>query len=227
MQATVADIDCPLVVDLDGTLINTDLLYEGFILILRKNPLYLFSCVFWAFKGKVYLKTKILTIVQIPVELLPYNQEILDFLRREAARGRKIILATASPLSNAMAIAKIHPVFHKVYGTENNINLKGEKKLQLLVDEFGKSKFDYIGNSHSDLQIFSSARYSYLVNPAFLVKSKAKKNSTLKQTWNFKKGSFKSYFKAVRAYQWVKNLLIFVPLLTSHSFFLSNSFLLL
>jgi len=77
----------------------------------------------------------------------------------------------------------------------------------------------YIGNSHSDVQIFSSARYSYLVNPTFLVKTKAKKNSEVKQIWNLKKGSFKSYLKAIRVYQWVKNLLIFVPLITSHSFF--------
>jgi len=219
MQTPIADVDYPLVVDLDGTLINTDLLYEGFILLLRKNPLYLFLCLIWIFRGKAYLKSRILETVHIPAELLPYNKEVLDLLKKEAGSGRKLILATASPLSNALAIAKTHPIFYKVYGTENNINLKGKEKLKILVSEFGKSKFDYIGNSHSDVQIFSSARYSYLVNPTFLVKTKAKKNSEVKQIWNFKKGSFRSYLKAIRAYQWVKNLLIFVPLITSHSFF--------
>src|SRR5262245_29756569 len=100
--STTADIDCPLVVDLDGTLINTDLLQEGFILLLKKNPLYLFSCFIWLFKGRAYLKSKIFKIVHIPAELLPYNEEVLDLLKKEAAGGRKLILATASPIANAL-----------------------------------------------------------------------------------------------------------------------------
>ena len=219
MQSQAIDTDYPLVVDLDGTLINTDLLYEGFILLLKKNLLYIFPCFIWLFKGRAYLKTRILKIVHIPSELLPYNMELLNLLEAEAQNGRKLILATASPLPNALAIAKTHPIFSKVYGTENGVNLKGEKKLDLLIRHFGKSKFDYIGNSHSDLRIFASARYSYLVNPSLLVKIKAKKKSEVKQVWNFKKGKLKSYFKAIRMYQWVKNLLIFVPLITSHTFY--------
>lgn len=218
MEMPFSDIDCPLVVDLDGTLINTDLLHEGLVLLLRKNPLYIFSCLIWMMKGKGYLKNKIFKIVDIPSELLPYNREILDLLKKEAANGRMLILATASPLSIALAIAERHRIFHKVYGTTNNVNLKGKIKLNLLLDEFGSSKFDYVGNSYSDLSIFSSARYSYLVNPSLLVKIKTKKNPGLRQTWNFRKEPFKNFFKSVRAYQWVKNLLIFVPLITSHSF---------
>jgi 4-hydroxybenzoate polyprenyltransferase len=219
MQTAIVDTEYPLVVDLDETLISTDLLHEGLILLLRKNPLYLFSCVIWILRGKAYLKNKIFTLIHIPAELLPYNTEILELLKREAEGGRKLVLATASLLSNALAIAAIHPIFYKIYGTENNVNLKSDKKLSLLIREFGKSKFDYIGNSYSDLKIFASARYSYLVNPSFLVRTKARKKSHVKQIWNFKKGPFKSYFKAIRMYQWVKNLLIFVPLITSHSFF--------
>ena len=140
MQSQAVDTDYPLVVDLDGTLINTDLLYEGFILLLKKNLLYIFPCFIWLFKGRAYLKTRILKIVHIPSELLPYNMELLNLLEAEAQNGRKLILATASPLPNALAIAKTHPIFSKVYGTENGVNLKGEKKLDLLIRHFGKSK---------------------------------------------------------------------------------------
>src|SRR5690349_18470283 len=122
MQKQVTDIDCPLVVDLDGTLINTDLLYEGFILLLRKNPLYILSCLVWIFRGKAYLKSRILGNIHIQADLLPYNKQLLDFLKKEAGNGRRIILATASPLSNALVIADTHRIFHKVFGTENNIN---------------------------------------------------------------------------------------------------------
>src|SRR5438034_11663706 len=102
MQSKPFHNQSPLVVDLDGTLINTDLLYEGFILLLRKNLLYVFLCLFWLLKGKAHLKNKILSIVKIPSELLPYNSELLDFLQKEHGNGRKLVLATASPITNAL-----------------------------------------------------------------------------------------------------------------------------
>ena len=211
--------DKPLVVDLDGTLIKTDLLYEGFILLLRKNLLYIFPCLFWLLRGKAYLKCRILKIVHITPELLPYNKRVLNFLQKEFDNGRKLILATASPLSTALEISRHHPIFDEVYGTEENINLKGKQKLKLLMAHFGEFEFDYIGNSRSDLVIFASSRYSYLVNPTRSLERSAGKISNLKYTFRSRKTSLKDYIKAIRVHQWVKNFLIFVPLITSHSFY--------
>jgi 4-hydroxybenzoate polyprenyltransferase/phosphoserine phosphatase len=209
---------CPLVVDLDGTLINTDVLHEGVIMLLRKNPLYIFRCLLWLLKGKVYFKNEIFKIVHLRYDLLPWNRELLSFLQTESANGRKLILATASLKYNAQEIAKIYPIFDEVYGTEE-VNLKGENKLKLLIREYGESKFDYIGNSHSDLKIIASSRYSYLVNPSKSLERKARKISDLKHVWKSQKLHLKYYIKAIRAYQWIKNVLIFVPLITSHSFY--------
>lgn len=174
----------PLVVDLDGTLIKSDILYLGFKMLLQKNIFYFFSCVIWLAKGKAFLKQKIHEKVQIQPENLPYNIQLLDFLYKESAKGRKIILATASLRSVAVQISKIYPIFNEIYGTENRINLKGKNKLKLLVEKFGKRNFDYIGNSYSDLIIFDGARYSYLVNPKKTISSKARKISNLKYVWN-------------------------------------------
>ena len=116
-----------------------------------------------------------------------------------------------------MEVAKIYPIFDKIYGTEK-VNLKGANKLKILINEFGESKFDYIGNSHSDLKIFASSRYSYLVNPSTSLERKTRKVSHLKHTWRSERFNLGDYIKAIRAYQWIKNLLIFVPLITSHSF---------
>jgi 4-hydroxybenzoate polyprenyltransferase len=215
------DKDCPLVVDLDGTLINTDLLYEGVIMLLRKNPLYFFQCFRWLLKGKVYFKNEIFKIVSLRYELLPCNKELLSFLQTESANGRKIILATASLKSNAQEISKTFPIFDEIYATEK-VNLKGRNKLKILINEFGESKFDYIGNSYSDLKIFASSRFSYLVNPSKSLERKTSEVSDLKYTWKTKKLHLRDYIKAIRVYQWIKNLLIFVPLITSHSFYSFN-----
>ena len=212
--------DFPLVVDLDGTLIKTDLLHEAVIMLLRKNFFYVFVLPLWLLKGKVYLKDKIFKIVSPRYELLPNNKPLLSFLYNESARGRKLVLATASLASSAKEISKVYPIFEEIYGTET-VNLKGSNKLTVLIEEYGEYKFDYIGNSLADLKIIGSARYSYLVNPSKALEQKTKQISDLRYTWKSEKISWEDYAKAIRAYQWLKNLLIFVPLLTSHSF---NSF---
>ena len=84
----------PLVVDLDGTLINTDLLHEGVVALIKKNILYIFLLLPWLLKGKAFLKNKIAKITNISLDLLPYNANLLEFLRQESDKGRIIVLAT-------------------------------------------------------------------------------------------------------------------------------------
>jgi len=212
--------NCPLVVDLDGTFIKTDILHEGVIILLRKNPLNIFLCIYWWLKGKVFLKNQIYKRARIKYELLPVNKEVLNFLEAEKGKGRKLVLATASLMKHAREILRVYPIFDEVYGT-NEINLKGKNKLNVLVKDFGYSQFDYIGDSRSDLKIFSASRYSYLVNPSRTLERKTRYTSTVKHVWK-SKVKVGDYLKAVRVYQWLKNLLIFVPFITSHSFSISH-----
>ena len=210
----------PVVVDLDGTFIKTDILHEGVIILLRRNPLNIFRCIYWWMKGKVFLKNQIYKRATIKYELLPVNKEVLNFLEAEKDKGRKIILATATLMKHAREILRIYPFFNEVYGT-SKINLKGKNKLNVLVNEFGHSHFDYIGNSRSDLTIFAASRYSYLVNPSRTLERKTRYRSNVKHVWK-SKVSIIDYLKAIRAYQWLKNLLIFVPLITSHAVSISH-----
>lgn len=173
----------PLVVDLDGTLINSDLLYIGYIKLLRKNIFNLFISFLWLLRGRVAFKKKVFETIELEPEQLPYNRALLDFLQSEFLKGRKIILATASLRSIALEISKVHPIFNEVYGTENSINLKGKNKLKKLIERFGIKGFDYIGNSYADLVIFKSSRFSYLVNPNKRLEKKARKISILKKIW--------------------------------------------
>ncbi len=225
MNNQSTDINIPLVIDLDGTLIHTDLLHEGILILLKRNPLYIFKFLLWVLKGKVYFKNELFKIVKLRYDLLPYNKELLNFLQSESSNGRKLILATASLKSNAQEISKVYPIFDKLYGTEK-VNLKGINKSKILTNDFGKSKFDYIGNSHSDLAIFPSSRFSYLVNPTKSLERKTRQISDLRGVWKSQKPHLRDYIKAIRVYQWIKNLLIFVPLITSHTFYSFNLILL-
>lgn len=181
MIGKTEEINIPLVVDLDGTFIKKDLLYEGLKLLLRKNFLYIFSCCLWVLKGKVYLKNRLFQKVKIDMESLMVNNEVLLFIRKESKKGRKIILATASLQSYATEISRFYPFFDEVYGTQSDTNLKGKNKLKLLLLLYGFKKFDYIGNSFSDLVIFQSCRYAYLVNASKVLKKKIHKVADVKK----------------------------------------------
>lgn len=217
MNNQLSDNTIPLVADLDGTLINTDLLFEAAVLLVKKKPVYIFKLILWLFKGKVFLKNSIFEKVQPDYAYLPYNNEVINFLHSEFAKGRKIVLATASPLSAAKEIAKVHPVFSEVYGTDEKLNLKGQNKVNLLVSKYGDKQFDYIGDSKADLPVFSKCRFAYLVNPSGGLEKKVATIATVKHTWKTATATVKDYIKAIRVYQWIKNLLLFVPLVTSHS----------
>ena len=203
--------DLPLVVDMDGTVIKSDLLFEGLILLLRKEPFYFFHLFIWLLRGKLRLKEEIFKRVRIDPAILPYNTCFLDFLKSEKEKGREILLATASPVNNATEIAEYLGLFSKVFGSQDQSNLKGKIKRDLLVGLFGHKRFDYAGNSKTDFIIFESARKSILVNMNKINEIRSKKKFSVQSVFESKSKNVSLILKSSRVYQWTKNLLIFVP----------------
>lgn len=206
----------PLVIDLDGTLLNSDLLLESGLTFFRSRPLHFLLPLKWLASGKAHLKEQLANATPLDIAHLPYNSEVIRFIQEERSKGRQIILATASHKSYADQIASHLNLFDKIYATEGQMNLSSFAKRDLLVHEYGKQGFDYAGNSHDDLPIFAAARFAYLVNPEHGVQTKADANGNLERVLRESSPSFKIWAKALRLHQWLKNLLIFVPLLASH-----------
>jgi apolipoprotein N-acyltransferase len=154
----------PLVVDLDGTLIKTDLLWESLARLLRRNPLRLFQVLLWWTRGRALLKQKLAERVQIDPATLPFNEPFLKFLREQKAAGRKIILATASDLQMAKPVADFTGLFDEVLGSDGKTNLRSGNKLKALAAKFGERGFDYAGNSSADLAVWRGAREAIVVN---------------------------------------------------------------
>ena len=100
------DINTPLIVDLDGTLVKTDTLLESMVKLLIKNPLYLFCLPLWVLAGRVYFKKKIAEKVKLNIKFMPFNSVFVDFLRSEKKKGRKIVLATGAHQSIANEVAE-------------------------------------------------------------------------------------------------------------------------
>ncbi len=154
----------PLIVDLDGTLIRTDMMWESMARRLRRNPLALFQILFWWTRGRAYLKQQLAARVQVDSATLSYNEKFLAWLRTEQAAGRKIILATASDVKMAKPIADHVGLFDEVMASNGQINLRSENKLKALTEKFGPRGFDYAGNSTADYAVWRGSRQAVVVN---------------------------------------------------------------
>jgi 4-hydroxybenzoate polyprenyltransferase len=206
----------PFVVDLDGTLIRTDLLLESGFAFIRAQPLRLFAPIAWLVEGKAHLKTRLAECTPLEVKALPYDMELMELLAAEKAKGREIILATASHRRYAEQIAAHLQIIDRVIATESGINMAGTAKRDALVREFGDKGFDYAGNAMADLPVWAAARHAYVVNPDAGVEARARAQGNVERVMSTEGSKLRAWRKALRLHQWAKNLLIFVPLLASH-----------
>jgi apolipoprotein N-acyltransferase len=175
----------PLVVDLDGTLIKTDLLWESLARLLRRNPFWLLPVlVWWSFFGRAFLKKQLARRVKIDPASLPYHERFLAFLREQKSSGRRIILATASDLQMALPVASHVGLFDGVLGSDGKTNLRSENKLRALMEKFGERGFDYAGNSTADFAVWRGAREAIVVNASPAVLKGAAQCTKLGPTFN-------------------------------------------
>lgn len=207
----------PLVVDLDGTLIKTDLLVESFLVLVKRHFGLIFLVPFWLVRGKAYLKEEIAKRVDLDPRYLPYHTEFLAYLTAEYESGRKLVLATASHTLLAQPVANHLNIFAEVLATRHSDNLSGSKKLEALLGRYGEKGFDYAGNAQVDLKIWPHARKSILVNPHRGVERKLRSFTQPDGLFISPTQKLGSLFRAIRPYQWVKNTLILVPMLAAHS----------
>ncbi|KVD48539.1 hypothetical protein WS61_06865 [Burkholderia sp. ABCPW 11] len=210
-------ISRPLVVDLDGTLLRSDVLIESGFSYLKSFPLRFATPLWWLAKGgKVALKSKLATHTELDVGVLPYDSQIVDWLREERANGRPIVLATASHAKYAHAIADHLQLFDEVFATDDQVNLSSHQKRDQLVARFGEDGFDYAGNSRDDIPVWQAAKRAYVVNATAAVKRAAQKTGNVERVFESRPPALKVWAKSLRMHQWLKNLLIFLPLLAGH-----------
>ncbi len=207
----------PLFVDLDGTLIKSDLLVESAFALIKQSPVALFSIPVWLMQGKAKLKRELAQRTTIDVTGLPQQESFVAYLR-EQARLRPVYLATASDLLHAQPIADHLGFFAGVLASNGSHNLKGRNKLQEILKVSNGGPFDYAGDAAADLPIWAKARRAILVNPAPGVRRAAGKIASVEQVFNDCPVAWRTWVRALRLHQWAKNSLLAVPLLTAHLF---------
>ncbi|MBK6981618.1 MAG: UbiA family prenyltransferase [Betaproteobacteria bacterium] len=211
--ATPASV--PLVVDLDGTIIRSDLLWESLACAISRKPWLAFAAPFWLLAGRPVLKEKLARAGPVDVEHLPYRVEVVDWLRTEHASGREIAIATGAHEMLAQRVARHLGIVGRVFATGDGVNLKGEAKRAALVTEYGERGFDYVGDSKADLPAFRSARVAHVAGSESLAASVRAQGNSGRE---FPSGArpLASILRLLRIPHWAKNVLVFVPAVTAH-----------
>jgi len=217
------DTDVPLCVDLDGTLLKTDTLHELIVRAIKQHWWLLLVLPFLVLKGKAQFKKALSDKIALNPELLPYNEDLLQYLKQEKERGRQLILVTGSYQSTAEIIAEHVGLFDEVYGTDANTNLTGSDKAKLLVEKYGDKGFDYAGNAEIDVKVWRHSRQNILVNCPDTLEEKLQQQVVFERVLDRRDLSATKILKAIRLHQWAKNALIFTPALTAHGLFNSEN----
>lgn len=207
----------PLYVDLDGCLLKTDLLIESFLVAARSFDTW-YRLPSWLLRGKAHLKARLGERAELNPELLPYNMELVDYLKTERARGRRLVLATASNRRLAEAVAAHLGCFDAVIASDEENNLRGDHKLKAIKAHLTGNEFSYAGNDRTDLPIWRDAQRAIIVNAPRRVAAAARRTTDVELVIEDRAPLVRNLFKALRPHQWLKNLLVFVPLLASGAF---------
>ncbi|MBR8037528.1 UbiA family prenyltransferase [Burkholderia cenocepacia] len=207
----------PLVVDLDGTLTTSDTLMESVIRVVKRKPANLLRLPFWLARGRAAFKAKVAEHADFRAEMLPYRESLIDYLTRERENGRKIVLATAAHCSIAERVSTHLGLFDRVIATSDDTNLKGEAKLACIREQIGDD-FVYAGDSRADLPVWAGARGAVLAGVSCDVAADVRSHVPIEHEFTNVRATFSTWCKALRVHQWLKNLLLFVPLLTAFAF---------
>jgi 4-hydroxybenzoate polyprenyltransferase/phosphoserine phosphatase len=217
-QAEILQTERPLVVDVDGTLIRTDLLAESFFALMSEAPLRGLAALATLRHGPAAFKQAVAVRIAVDVTALPYNETLLDHLTRERARGRRIYLASAAHETYVHDIAAHLGLFDGVFASNGETNLKGAAKSAALCATFGPHGFDYAGNATADLPVWQDAGGVIAVNASSNLLETVRQRFPQATVLSPRDTAWGPYIRALRPHQWLKNLLLLVPAFTAHRF---------
>ena len=211
--------DLPFVVDLDGTLVRSDMLLETLLRAARRMPWVLLMLPLWLLRGRAVLKQELARLGAFDPAHLPYDPAVLEELRAQRAAGREVVLATASDATVARRISDHLRLFDRVLASDGTTNLKGEAKARALVDAFGEKGFEYAGNDRFDLPCWRRSGGAIVAGASPGLMRMLEAEGIPRRSLPRPAAGAASLVSAMRPHQWSKNLLLFVPLLTAHLIF--------
>lgn len=206
----------PIVVDLDGTLLHTDTLHESCLELLHHHSMQALLLPLWFMRGKAYLKQKISEKNNLNPEMLPYNLELIAWLKEKKILGHQLVLCTATDNKIALKIAAYLNFFDDVIASDGQINVAGKNKKDVLVNRYGEQSFIYVANASIDINVWKSAAQAVVVNASKDLIKKAAQVSEVTKIFPSPPITLNTWLRVLRLHHYIKNLLLFVPLAAAH-----------
>lgn len=210
------DTAVPLVVDVDDTLLSTDLLVESFLALLASAPTDAFRALLRLRGGKADLKIAIADRIQFDWRTMPFDEDVLALIEQARRDGRPVYLASASDARLVQSLADHLGGIAGTFGTSGKTNLSGRHKAAALTEAFGERGFDYVGDTTVDRGVWAKARRAILARPKASLLQTVKAEHTDVEVVGRRKSQFAAYLKALRPHQWFKNVLVFLAPLAAH-----------
>lgn len=215
----------PLVLDVDGTFLRTDLLYECFWAGMGQAPVATLKATFANFTCPARLKAELARLCDLRSDLLPLNPAVAEVAMEALEQGREVTLASASNEALVSDLARQYGLGARVFASSETHNLKGEAKARLLVDTYGAGGFDYAGNAPVDRAIWARAHSALVVGDKRSARALAAEGKPVRELpggWKLR-----DLLRAMRPHQWVKNVLLFMAMVAAHDFSLFSLLLVL
>src|SRR5262245_55678562 len=207
-----AQADLPLAVDLDGTLIRCDLFFEAILRLVFTTPWRIPALVAWFTRGRAYVSHRLAQSQAFDASLLPYDERVLAWLLEQSAKGRTLALATASDRRAAQRVADHVGLFDAVFASDGHVNLKSARKAERLSEAYPEG-FVYAGNEGADLAVWRTAARAVVANAPPGLRARAEREFAVEKSFARETNGFAALLKSIRPQQWLKNLLVFVPML--------------
>lgn len=222
--ASTAARKVPLVLDLDGTLLATDILAETLTAFIVRNPANIFSAVGWLLRGRAVLKRKLAEDCPIDLSLLPFRQDVIEYARAEAEAGREVYVATAADQELARTLLAPLDFILDVHGSDGELNLKGRRKAEALAARFPHG-FAYVGDSGPDLEVWRLAASCVFAGASEAVARRLGRMGGEVTRLPPPRAGLSDWIKLLRVHQWAKNGLIFLPLALGGALFSPSAWL--
>jgi 4-hydroxybenzoate polyprenyltransferase len=216
----------PLCVDVDGTILATDLLYESFVAAFKRDPAVLFLSPLWLLEGRAFLKRKLAARAHLAVDLLPLRNEVIEYLRDQANAGRSILLVSASEFELVEKVADRFDFVDGVIASEGVTNCKGSAKAAAIKARLGAQPWEYVGDSSADFEVWKEAAYVTCVSSTVSFSKRVTKAFPQAKVIEATRAGVYGLLRALRVHQWAKNLLVFLPLVLAHQIFNPSAWIL-
>ncbi len=204
----------PFVVDVDGSLLRTDMLFESFWNALGRAPFATILAVILTIHSRAKLKRRLAELSKIDFSLLPLNLNVVAEIMRVRAEGRPIYLASGGDEILVSQLADTTKLADHYFASNGVVDMTASNKAATLVRRFGPEGYSYLGDQMADVPVWADADQIFIVGDSPAVHQAA---ARLDKPVTYIDGSWHMFdlLRSMRIYQWVKNVLMFLPILAA------------